>query len=336
MEKSEDSLIEWLAERFAAGDFGHGSAGGVSSSSSGREVVLGIGDDMAMVAGGSGEVLLTTDLLMDGVHFDSAVHSPEQIGRKALAASLSDCAAMAVRPCCAVVSVALPNAWSMAQAVGLYLGMEPLASDYGCSIVGGDTNSWRRPLVISVTVMAEPHEGIAPVRRDGARPGDELFVTGRLGGSGQGKHLSFQPRVAEAHWLAGHLKDALRAMLDLSDGLSTDAARVAAASGCGLVFEVAALEQVVSTQAHDAAQEDGRSPVDHALNDGEDFELFFAASPGSMVRLQDRFADPGGEDEQMVRLCTRIGVAIEEAGVWLAGADGSRQPVAPGGWQHFT
>ncbi len=90
---------------------------------------------------------------------------------------------MAVRPCYAVVSVALPEAWSMAQAQALFLGMEMLAEAFGCSIIGGDTNSWSAPLVVDVTVAARPYDDVAPVRRDGARPGDELWVTGRLGGS---------------------------------------------------------------------------------------------------------------------------------------------------------
>ena len=331
MNKGEDNLVAWLAERFGAGGIGDGA----SSGSADRGVVIGIGDDMAWVAGGESGVLFTADMLMDGVHFDSAIHGPEEIGRKALAVSLSDCAAMAVRPCYVVVSVALPEAWSMAQAQALFLGMEPLAKAFGCSIIGGDTNSWPAPLVVDVTVAARPYEDIAPVRRDGARPGDELWVTGRLGGSLRGHHLTFQPRVVEAHWLAGHLGASLRAMLDLSDGLSTDAGRMAAASGCGLVLDAAALERVASDAAAAASREDGRSVADHVLNDGEDFELFFAAAPGAMDKLWAAVAERPDADGPALEICSQVGVAVEEAGVWSRAADGLRQRIEPRGWQHF-
>jgi len=322
--KGEDNLVAWLAARFGANGIGGGSKAGAVD----RSVVIGIGDDMAWVAGDGGGLLLTADMLMDGVHFDTAVHGLEEIGRKSLAVSLSDCAAMAVRPCYAVVSVALPESWSMAQAQGLFLGMEPLAGAFGCSIVGGDTNSWSAPLVVNVTVAARPYEDVAPVRRDGARPGDELWVMGRLGGSLRGRHLAFEPRVVEAHRLAIHLGASLRAMLDLSDGLSTDAVRMAAASGCGLELDATALKQVASDAARDASREDGRSVVDHVLNDGEDFELFFAAAPGTMDELR-------AADGPLLEICSRIGVVVEGAGVWLRGADGSPQRIEPKGWQHF-
>lgn len=329
MKKGEDNLVAWLAERFGGKGSGHDPAAGASSGSADRGVVIGIGDDMAWVAGGDSGVLLTADMLMDGVHFDTSVHGPEEIGRKALAVSLSDCAAMAVRPCYVVVSLALPEAWTMAQAQALFLGMEPLAEAFGCTIIGGDTNSWAAPLVVDVTVTARPYEGVAPVRRDGARPGDELWVTGRLGGSLRGHHLTFQPRVVEAHWLAGHLGASLRAMMDLSDGLSTDAGRMATASGCGLELDATALERVASDAAAEASQEDGRSVADHVLNDGEDFELFFAAAPGVMDKLRVDADDPALE------ICSQIGVVVEGPGVWLLAADGSRQRIEPRGWQHF-
>src|SRR5439155_13286829 len=158
-----------------------------------------------------GMVLVTADMLMDGVDFRTSQHSPRQIGRKALACSLSDCAAMAVRPIAAVVSLALPSMWSLEQAQELYLGMEPLAQECGVAIVGGDTNSWNHPLVIDVAVLAEPWSDAAPVRRSGARPGDRIYVSGRLGGSILGHHLSFGPRVELAHALARRFSGRLHA-----------------------------------------------------------------------------------------------------------------------------
>ena len=161
MEKSEDNLVAWIAGRFPNVD-----------------LPIGIGDDMAMLPASGSGLLVTSDMLMDGVDFKTKVHAPELIGRKALAVSLSDCAAMAVRPRWAMVSVALPNGWTMEQAQGLYLGIEALAREYECVIVGGDTNSWDHPLVVDVTVLAEPWPGISPVRRTGAKVGDLICITG--------------------------------------------------------------------------------------------------------------------------------------------------------------
>jgi thiamine-monophosphate kinase len=308
MRKSEDNLIAWIASRYPADR---------------PAVAFGIGDDLAGVRAPSTELLVGTDMLMDGVHFDAAGHSPEQIGRKALAVNLSDCAAMAVRPLWAVVSVALPDSWSMEQAQGLFLGMEALARAQDCAIVGGDTNSWPRPLVVNVAIMAAPWEGIAPVRRNGMAAGDAVWVTGRLGGSRLGHHLDFEPRVDEAHLLAQGLGPALHAMIDLSDGLSTDGHRLAAASGVGIEFDQRALEAVLSDAALRAAGEDGRSALAHLLDDGEDYELLLAV-------------DQSGPAEVALPCpWARIGVATEERGLWLRGPDGGRVAVQAGGWEHW-
>jgi len=335
--------VRWLASR---------------SSARRADVMIGIGDDMAMLRAGMAArnrrhaakpgptpILITADMLMDGVDFDSSTHTPEQIGRKSLAASLSDCAAMAVRPRFALVSVALPQAWSMEQAKQLYSGIEKLAAAYECAIVGGDTNSWAHPLAIDVIVIAEPWEGVQPVRRNRMRPGDAVCVTGMLGGSlvvppGSGRprlphHLIFEPRVREAHWLAAGLGKHLSAMMDLSDGLSIDAARMADASGCGIEFDSAAMECVVSQAAVAAAREDGRSPTDHLLNDGEDFELLFAVDrPGlSILRQSDMVR--GDATARPPDQWTRIGMAVKGRGIWLRRDDGRRERIESRGWQHF-
>lgn len=321
MAKRENDLVDWIARRFPP---------------VGKGVRIGIGDDMAMVATGDTGILITSDMLMDGVHFETASHSPEHIGRKALAASLSDCAAMAVRPRYAVISVALPDAWTMEQARRLFLGMEDLAAAHGCAIVGGDTNSWSRGLVIDVAVVAEPYPDTPPVRRSGARPGDALCVTGRLGGSRRGHHLTFQPRVGEARALAVRFGTALHAMMDLSDGLSTDAPRMAAASGCGIVLEEAVLDRVASEAARIAADEDGRSCVDHVLNDGEDFELFFAVTEEALSAVVRAGTHPTETDDAAPGEWTRVGTAVEQPGVRLRGRDGAERRLESRGWQHFT
>ncbi|MCZ6698202.1 MAG: thiamine-phosphate kinase [Planctomycetota bacterium] len=325
MGKSEDGFIAWLASRYPPAD---------------AASVRGIGDDMAVLAFDS-EALAASDMLMDGVHFDATTHAPEQIGRKALAVNLSDCAAMAVRPKSVLVSLALPSDWTMDQAKGLILGMEPLSEKYGCRIVGGDTNSWSRGLVVSVTVLAEPWPDRPPVRRGGVRTGDVICVTGRLGGSLLGRHLDFEPRVGEARILSEALGDHLHAIIDISDGLSIDSHRMARASNRGIEFHERALQAVISSAAETAAI-DGRSAMDHALNDGEDFELLFAADSigggGAAGAMGERTAI--GSDSAPFGITpvefTVIGVAIDDPGVWIRNPDGQREPLEPAGWQHFT
>src|SRR5205807_1551314 len=142
-------------------------------------------------------------------------------------------AAMAGVPVAAVVSVGLPKRGGRALAEELYLGLRERADEFDTPIVGGDTNTWDGPLVISVTLLGEPGPA-GVVRRAGARPGDWLVVTGALGGSLSGKHLDFTPRVREAQALAALVP--LRAMIDVSDGLATDVAKLCGESGCGAVL----------------------------------------------------------------------------------------------------
>jgi thiamine-monophosphate kinase len=307
MAKSERELVQWLRRYAVANPL---------------RLPIGIGDDMAAVRVGAPSVLVTADMLMDGVDFRTAEHTPQQIGRKALACSLSDCAAMAVMPLAAVVSVALPNGWSMQQAQALYEGMSPLMERFHCPLAGGDTNSWNHPLVIDVAVLAQPFPRIAPVRRSGARAGDSLFVSGPLGGSLLGRHLSFEPRIGEARRLAETLGADLHAMLDISDGLAIDCARLCEASGVGAEIDAVALERgAIHADALAASQQDGRPPIDHALHDGEDFELLAACG-----RTDEAIETFGSR-------WTRIG-RIVESGLWLLRPAG-RKPLEPKGWEHF-
>jgi thiamine-monophosphate kinase len=275
-------------------------------------------------------------MLMDGVDFDARIHTPQQIGRKALAVSLSDCAAMAVRPRWVSVTVALPDNWSIEQAQGLYLGMEPLAEAHCCRIIGGDTNSWSQGLVIETCVVAEPWPGLEPVRRGGVRPGDWICVTGVLGGSLAGHHLEFEPAVATAFNLATGFKGRLKAMMDISDGLSIDAARMARASACTIQLEEAGLGLVVSDAAIAASRADHRTPLEHALHDGEDFELLFALAPEAATALgpgQAAVTTPAGN---AVVAYTVIGRAEKGEGLWLLDMSGHRRRIEPAGWQHFV
>ena len=282
---------------------------------------LGIGDDMALVAVAAGRVLLSSDMLLDGVHFDSTVHSLASIGRKAIACGLSDCAAMAVRPVAVTVSVAWPADWTLQQAKELAHGMFEIADAHDVAIAGGDTTRWRDAagrLCVDVAMTAVPYEGIEPIRRSGARAGDGLYVTGPLGGSLLGRHLTFTPRVQQARSLAEDLGGRLHAMMDISDGLSLDLWRMCQASGVGAVLDAELLEAVISEAAQEAARADRALALDHALTDGEDFELLIAIE--------------GPVDGLPVPLF-RVGeVAVE--GLALRRADGTVEKLEAKGFAH--
>jgi thiamine-monophosphate kinase len=306
--KGERSLIDWIRRR-TVGDA--------------AAVPIGPGDDMARVVVGEPDGLLTTDTLLEGTHFRLDEASPRQVGYKALAVSVSDCAAMAAEPVAAVAWVALPEDRDMAFAEGLSAGLLECAERFACPLVGGDVTSWAGGLAVGTSVVARA-AGIEPVRRRGARPGDVLLVTGRLGGSVLGRHLGFVPRVAEARRLAALVP--IHAMIDLSDGLSTDLDHILRESGAGAEVDAPAVP--VSPDAERLAARDGRSALAHALSDGEDFELLLAVSAEDAARLAREA--PLGE----VPL-TAVGRVVEGEGAVLVAADGSRRPLAPAGYEHF-
>ena len=281
-------------------------------------VALGIGDDMAVLVAAAGFSLLTSDMLLDGVHFDAQRQPLDQIGRKAIACSLSDCAAMATRPVAATVSVALPRSMTLAQAQELYGGMLGIAEAFDLSIVGGDTTRWAQSLVIDVHMLAEPWPDIDPVTRNGARAGDRLCVTGALGGSLLGRHLQFMPRVLEARRLGEALGVDLHAMMDISDGLALDLWRMTQASGVGALLDERLLRQAVHDDARRATKLDGRSVLDHVLTDGEDFELLIAS--GAEVSLSDVMLIPIGE--------------VIDSGLSMRQRDGAVVSVEPRGFVH--
>src|SRR5262245_30004733 len=188
------------------------------------------GDDTAVRAPGKPPLLITTDMLLEGSCFLLSESGPRRVGRKAIAVNLSDIAAMAGKPTAAVVSLGLPRAGGRALAEELFHGMREIADAFNCPIVGGDTNSWDGPLVISVTIIGEATERGA-VLRSGAKIGDMIFVTGPLGGSILGKHLDFTPRINEALELHRHVD--LHAMIDISDGLAKDLHHICEESHCG-------------------------------------------------------------------------------------------------------
>lgn len=281
-------------------------------------VLIGPGDDTAALRPGAGPLLVTTDMLLEGSCFRLAEAGPRLVGRKAMAVNLSDIAAMAGVPFAAVVSVGLPKAGGRALAEELYRGLREMADQFDTAVVGGDTNSWDGGLSISVTLLGEA-TARGPVRRNGARPGDWLLVTGPLGGSIRGKHLTFTPRVREA--LALHEAADLHALIDVSDGLAADLAHICEESRCGAVL--AADRIPISADAR--AMQDDRSALEHALGDGEDFELICAVAPADGARLLREQPVPG------VTL-VHIGECVAQ-GLWLERA-GQREALPATGWVH--
>jgi thiamine-monophosphate kinase len=290
---------------------------------------VGIGDDCAILAVGEGtgagcDLLITTDMLMDGRHFHVEKDGPEAVGYKAMGVNLSDIAAMAGIPRAVVVAVALPRDNAVGIAHGLHAGMRALADRFAVDLVGGDTNAWDGPLVITVTVLGQATVRGA-VRRSGARPGDVILVTGALGGSlVAGRHLKPEPRITEA--LAIHRAADIHAMIDLSDGLSSDLGHILAESGgLGAVLDAVAIP--IHPDAHEQTRRDGLSALEHALHDGEDFELCLTVAPEDAERLLAGHPAPSA--------LYRIGEVTETPGVFLRSPDGHATPVEPRGFDHL-
>lgn len=287
-----------------------------------NRVPVGIGDDCAVLDWSHDpQCLVTVDLLMDGVDFRLDSAAAERIGRKALAVNLSDLAAMAGRPVACVVAVALPRHGGFELGRRLHAGMADLAREFDVAIAGGDTNTWNGPLVISVTVLGEP-TGSGPVLRSGAKPGDWIMVTGSLGGSILGKHLDFTPRVREA--LALNAAFRLHSLIDLSDGLCADLGHILEESRCGAVLEAAAIP--ISEDARTLATRDGKSPLDHALGDGEDFELVFTLPPAEGARLL--------QSSPLAVPVSRIGEVCSNPGLHLQTPAEGLIPLEGSGWKH--
>ena len=291
----EFDFIDWLRAQHKPSEF----------------VAVPQGDDLAVLKWRGEDLLLVgVDQVLDGVHFDSKIHPPRLIGRKAMNRNLSDCAAMACLPAAAVTTAALPLSVGIEYARELYLGMQDAAGSFDCQIVGGDTASWNGKLVLTVTILGRS-AGIQPVTRSGAKPGDSIYVTGPLGGSILGRHMSFEPRIALARQLAATGR--VSAMIDLSDGLSRDLPQICGQSGVGAVIDADLLP--IHPDAVTVSR-DGRGPLDHALNDGEDHELL----------LTGRF-------EQTTFPLSGVG-RITEAPQILLQREGRTEPLDARGWEH--
>ena len=283
------------------------------------------GDDAAVLRPPAGRrTVVTVDLLTAGVDFIlGGDTTPERIGHKALAVNLSDLAAMGAAPEAVVVAVALPRDNAASIATGLHAGIARLATRFGVTIAGGDTNTWDGPLVISITALGSVAPGEA-WRRDGARPGDLLVVTGPCGGSLLGRHLDVEPRCREALDIASRFR--VHAAIDISDGLSLDLARLMRASGTRGVVDTHRVPIHADAQRRSRLDADGVTPLEHALGDGEDFELILALPPSDALAL---VVDPPVGLAPVI-----IGEVTAGEGLMARATDGSVLPLQPKGWLH--
>jgi thiamine-monophosphate kinase len=304
----------------------------------GRSLLIGIGDDAALFRPRPGyETVLTCDWFLEGTHFLRDKHPADSVGWKCLARAVSDVAAMGGVPRCFLLSLAIPSSLTGRWLGGFLHGLRRASRKFQCVLAGGDTTR-RDHVLINVMVVGEIPTGEA-VLRSGARPGDRVFVSGLLGEAQYGlqflqrskkpvyrtnhllrKHLYPEPRLALGQWLGK--KRLASALMDLSDGLSTDLGRLCAASGVGTRIEEAAIPRLP------ASTRDGLRPADSlqlALHGGEDYELLFTVPERQRTRVPAKFRGIS---------LTDIGIVTEE-GIVLADESGRTHPLVPGGWDPF-
>jgi thiamine-monophosphate kinase len=338
-QKSEFDLIDSLRKRVA------------STSLRSESLVAGIGDDAAVFRGTSGkETVITADLLVEDVDFRRTTTPPYLLGHKALAVSLSDIAAMGARPLWSLISIGVPeDVWQTDFAARLYDGLLNLANHYGVQLIGGDTSRTNEHIVIDSVLVGECAAGTA-VMRSGASAGDQIFVTGSLGGAAaglrlieRGAHLAEQNLGDEDsqkldHILLRQLRPEPRvgwgivlgeerlatAMIDLSDGLSSDLNHLCAAGGVGALIDSALLP--IDNYVTELCGRRALDPLQLALHGGEDFELLFTVKPENVARMPRRV------DGVEIK---RIG-EITNASEGVKITEGSRTwELKPGGWKHF-
>jgi len=255
----EDRLLDQLLPRLVAG----------------KAVATGPGDDCAVVGTPDrGKLLvLKTDGVVEGVHFFTGTNASD-VGWKAMMRPLSDFAATSAVPQFAMITLIVPKQTEVAWVKKLYRGLRRAAKRFNVSIVGGETSSIPGPIAISTSVVGFVERDRAVSRR-GGKAGDDLFVTGQLGGALARKHLQFIPRIAESRWLTKNFP--IHAMMDLSDGLGADLPRLARASNVGFKLDT---EKLPLTRG---------ANIDDAISEGEDYELLFAISPDDRKRLERKW-----------------------------------------------
>ncbi len=291
-------------------------------------VMVGAGDDCAVLDLGVAEklILFKTDAVVEGVHFTRET-PPEKVGRKALARCLSDIAAMAGTPTAALVTIALPENFDAEFIAKIYDGLNALAQEFGVAIVGGETTTNPERILISIALLGTVSRG-KQFLRNGAKVGDAIFVTGELGGSLAGKHLDFEPRLAEARWLAEHFP--IHALMDLSDGLAGDLRHILRASGVGAEILKTAVPIARAAKLRARENSAAKPPLIAALSDGEDFELLFTIASSDAVKLLD------GWKKQFPKLkLSCVGKIVAGDGVVLRDRMGAYQ-LNTNGYAHFA
>ena len=284
-------------------------------------VMMGAGDDCAVLKFGDYELLFKTDAIVEGVHFDSNA-APDKVGHKALARALSDIAAMGGTPCHCLITLGTNPEIKLGYIEEVYEGLKRCAKSHNVNIVGGETTTMSN-FTLSVSLLGTVEKAIT---RSGSIAGDAIFVTGELGGSITKQHLQFQPRIEQGQWLANNFD--IHAMIDLSDGLASDLR-------CLLTHETGAEIHTdslpVSKAARQLAQNNpsGKTPILAALTDGEDYELLFTLPSKLAVSLHDAWKKtfPG-----LNLKC--IGKITEESGITLKD-DKGRHSLGVYGYDHL-
>jgi thiamine-monophosphate kinase len=308
-------------------------------------VLKGIGDDAAVFTGNSNEtMLLTTDLLVERIHFLRKTTSAFNLGRKALAVNLSDIAAMGGTPLDAFVGIAIPDDCSLDMLKELYDGMKSIAAEFDVNILGGDTTGSKIDLVISICLTGcVPNKHV--LYRHAARPGDRIYTTGRLGDSRAGlmilqnsgesekktfdmlvsAHLLPRPHVREGRFLA--MEAEVHAAIDVSDGLSADIAHIALQSGVGVRLYREKIP--LSEPLKDFCDRLGLDPVDVALTGGEDYVLLVTVSPKAAQDIETRYR------KVFAMPLFQIGEIVEAGRMEILGPDARIETLRPSGWDHF-
>lgn len=308
-------------------------------------VVLGVGDDAAILRPSPGhELVFTTDMLVEGRHFDFKWITPWQLGAKSMAVNISDCAAMGAKPTAAVVSLGIPKDYPLKDLEAFYDGLQGWGEQYGVQIVGGDTVGSDK-LVVNIALLGEVESGKA-LRRSGAKAGDALFVTGTLGDSAAGLHTLLHPsekgKETAALLVKQHLtptprfnlgralstKKLASSAIDISDGLSSEIHHLCEESGVGAEIHEEALP--VSASLTHYCDENRLDPLGFVLNGGEDYELLFTVP---LSRISEAVQKLPGETGVAVK---SIGRMVPKAkGVTLITRKGERKALEAKGYDHF-
>jgi thiamine-monophosphate kinase len=338
IQENEENVLERIRRAFG-GQRLRGNSDGLRSAAGSRFLSLGVGDDAALVSATPGyDIVLTCDWFLEGTHFLRGRHPADAVGWKCLARAASDIAAMGAVPRSFLLSLALPRELAGSWLDDFLGGLRRAAKRFGCSLAGGDTTE-RREVLINVTVVGEVRRG-REVRRSGARAGDIIYVSGRLGEAELGlrllregrrglslrearlrKHLYPEPRVELGRWLSE--KGVATAMMDLSDGLSSDLRRLCAASRIGAVINSDHLPTVRVTKPERNRRVD---PLQLALHGGDDYELLFTVPKSKAKRLP-----PSVEGVAL----TRIGEITQAREVMVAAGKERPRLLESRGWDPF-